>query len=76
MSLQLISRNADLQALRNEGFDVYVKGSYLAMRSVPYVNAKKEVLRGALVSELSLAGDDTVSTDADAMALVAIEHAL
>ena len=60
MSQQLISRNADLQKLRNEGFDMQVKNAYLVMRGVPYVNAKKEVLRGTLVSELSLAGDDTI----------------
>ena len=60
MSQQLISHNADLQRLRNEGFDVLVKGSYLVMRGVPYVNSKKEVLRGTLVSELSLAGDATI----------------
>lgn len=60
MSRQLISRNADLQKLRNEGFDVHAKGSYLVMRGVPYVNNRKEVLRGTLVSELSLAGDDTI----------------
>jgi len=60
MSQQLISRNADLQKLRTDGFDVHVKGSYLVMRGVPYVNGSKEVLRGTLVSELSLAGDDTI----------------
>jgi len=60
MSQQLISHNADLQRLRNEGFDVLVKGSYLVMRGVPYVNSKKEVLRGTLVSELSLVGDATI----------------
>ena len=60
MSRQLIGRNADLLKLRNEGFDVLVKGNYLVMRGVPYVNAKKEILRGTLVSELSLAGDDTI----------------
>ncbi len=60
MSQRLISRNADLQRLRNEGFDVLLKGSYLVMRGVPYVNSKKEVVRGTLVSELSLAGDATV----------------
>ena len=67
MSQQLISRNADLQRLRNEGFDVQVKGSYLVMRGVPYVNGKKEVLRGTLVSELSLAGDDTIKPSTHVM---------
>jgi tRNA A37 threonylcarbamoyladenosine dehydratase len=60
MSQQLISRNADLQKLRNEGFDIQVKNNYLVVRSVPYVNSRKEVVRGTLVSELSLAGDVTI----------------
>ena len=62
MSQQLISRNADLQQLRNDGYDIQVKakGAYLVMRSVPYVNSRREVKRGTLVSELSLAGDVTI----------------
>ncbi len=60
MSQQLISRNADLQNLRNDGFDIQVKGVYLVMRGVPYVNSRMEVVRGTLVSELSLAGDVTI----------------
>jgi hypothetical protein len=60
MSQQLINRNADLQRLRNEGFDIQVKNNYLLMRGVPYVNSRKEVARGTLVSELSLAGDLTI----------------
>jgi len=62
MSQQLISRNADLQKLRNDGFDIQVrvKGAYLVMGGVPYVNSRKEVKRGTLVSELSLADDVTI----------------
>ena len=60
MSQQLISRNADLQRLRNDGYDIQVKGVYLVMRGVPYVNSRREVMRGTLVSELSLAGDVTI----------------
>ena len=60
MSQRLISRNADLQRLRNEGFDVLMKGSYLVMRGVPYVNSKKEVRAAPSSAELSLAGDATV----------------
>jgi len=36
------------------------QGVYLVMRGVPYVNSRKEVVRGTLVSELSLAGDVTI----------------
>jgi hypothetical protein len=60
MSQQLISRNTDLQKLRNDGFDIQVKGVYLVMRGVPYVNSRRELVRGTLVSELSLAGDVTI----------------
>jgi hypothetical protein len=60
MSQQLIARNADLQRLRNEGFDIRVRNPYLVMRSVPYVNSRREVLRGALISELSMADDVTI----------------
>jgi hypothetical protein len=60
MSQQLISRNTDLQRLRNDGFDIQVKGVYLVMRGVPYVNSRRELVRGTLVSELSLAGDVTI----------------
>ena len=62
MSQQLISHNGDLQQLRNEGYDIQVKakGAYLAMRGVPYVNSRREVKRGTLVSELSLADNVTI----------------
>jgi len=62
MSQQLIARNGDLQQLRNDGYDIQVKakGAYLVMRGVPYVNSRREVKRGTLVSELSLADNATI----------------
>lgn len=59
MSQLLISRNPDLKRLRDEGYDVAIVGPYLVLGHVPYVNARKEVKLGQLVSELSLAGDVT-----------------
>lgn len=59
MSQQLISRNPDLKRLRDEGYDIEVRGAYLLM-NVPYVNARAQVAHGILVSELSLAGDSTI----------------
>jgi hypothetical protein len=59
MSQQLISRNPDLKRLRDEGYDVEVRSGYLLVKSVPYLNSKREVKRGTLVSELTLAGDVT-----------------
>ena len=59
MSHQLINRSADLKQLRDEGYNLEIRSSYLLVRDVPYVNSKKEVRRGTLVSELTLAGDIT-----------------
>lgn len=61
MSQRLVNRNWDLSQLRADGYDVAVKlPAHLLIRDVPYVNAKREVKRGILVSELDLAGDVTV----------------
>ena len=61
MSHQLISRNPDLKRLRDEGYDIEViSRKYLLIKNVPYVNVSKEIKRGTVVSELALAGDDTI----------------
>jgi len=60
MSHLLISRSPDLKRLRDEGYEVEVRGNYLLVHSVPYVNAQRQVAFGSLVSELTLGGDVTV----------------
>ncbi len=60
MSHLLISRSPDLKRLRDEGYEVEVRGNYLLVHSVPYVNAQSQVAFGSLVSELTLGGDVTV----------------
>jgi hypothetical protein len=59
MQNALISRSADLLRLRDEGYGVEVRSGYLLIHGIPYVNANREVARGALVSDLTLAGDCT-----------------
>lgn len=59
MSAELFSRNSDLKRLRDECYLVQIQGGMLVMREIPYVNAKREVKRGTLVSSLCLAGDVT-----------------
>jgi len=60
MSLRLFSRNADLQQLRAEGYFVQiVDEKFLLIRNVPYLNDKREVGLGTLVTPLELAGDVT-----------------
>jgi hypothetical protein len=63
MSDTLISRSADLKRLRDEGYEVEIKAGHLLIRNVPYVNSKKEIKFGILVSKLTLAGDVTARPD-------------
>jgi hypothetical protein len=63
MSHALTSRSPDLKRLRDEGFDVSVTSGYLLVREVPYVNARREISRGTLVSKLTVAGDITRAPD-------------
>lgn len=59
MSAALFSRSPDLRRLREEGYLVQVEGGSLVMREVPYVNARREVKIGKIISALCLAGDVT-----------------
>lgn len=59
MSLPPISRSRDLQRLRDEGYDVAIVAEHVLLRDVPYVNDRRELKRGTLVSELTTAGDVT-----------------
>lgn len=60
MSRKLFSRNEDLQRLRADGYFVQiVDEKFLVMRQVPYVNERREVALGTLVTPLELAGDIT-----------------
>ena len=56
MSRELFSRNDDLKRLRDEGYFVEVRGTFLVMREVPYVSAQKEVCTGTLISSLNIVG--------------------
>lgn len=73
MSLPLINRNPDLKRLQDEGFEVDVIAGHLLVHSVPYVNSRREVVRGTLVSELTLAGEMT-TTPSTHVAYFAGEH--
>lgn len=59
MSQRLISLSADLKRLRDEGYEVEIQSAHLLVRGVPYVNSRREIARGILVSTLTLAGDTT-----------------
>ena len=59
MQSALISRSPDLLRLRDEGYEVEVRSGHLLVHGVPYVNASGQIVRGTLVSDLTLAGDAT-----------------
>ncbi len=55
MSQQLINRSPDLKRLRNEGYEIEVRGGYLLVHHVPYINPGRQLQFGSLVSNLMLA---------------------
>jgi hypothetical protein len=61
MSRQLISLNLELQRLINEGYDIEIRSGYLLVHSVPYVNSRREVARGVIVSELTTSTPDLLA---------------
>src|SRR5579862_1925888 len=63
MSLKPINRSPDLKRLRDEGYDIEVRSGFLIVKDVPYLNAKKEVQSGMLVSPLTMANDVTTEPD-------------
>ena len=59
---ELIEANPDLKRLKDEGYAVEVKDSYLLVHEIPYVNSNRKIKYGILVSDLSsMAGNRTTS---------------
>lgn len=56
---QLVDHSPDLKKLRDDGYEVEIRGNYLLINNVPYLNSKKEIKYGTLASELTLRGDIT-----------------
>lgn len=61
MSQQPISRSHDLKQLRDEGYDVEIRGNFLLVKDVPSLNERGELVRGILASDLELAGDEATA---------------
>lgn len=59
MSQELINHSPDIQKLIQEGYNVEIRGSFLLLHDIPYVNSKREIHNGILVSPLTLAGNRT-----------------
>lgn len=63
MSQRLISRSADLQRLRDEGYEVSVIDGHLVVGHIPYVTAAQQVSYGSLVSTLNIQDEATTMPD-------------
>jgi hypothetical protein len=57
MSQEPLNRSPDLKRLRDEGYFVQIRGGFLLLREVPYVDASRRVRTGTLISSLALAGE-------------------
>lgn len=53
----LVNPSPDIVRLRNEGYEVSIRGAHLLMANVPCVNSLRQVEFGTLVSTLALAGN-------------------
>lgn len=53
---KLIDHSPDLKKLRDEGFEIELKGTHLLVSSVPYFNSNQDICYGTLVTDLTIAG--------------------
>jgi hypothetical protein len=74
MSLELINHSRDLKQLRDEGYELEIKGGHLLVHHVPYVNAKMEIKYGTLVSNLTLASPDKTAKPSSHVIFFIGEH--
>jgi hypothetical protein len=57
----------------HEGYELEIRSNHLLIHNVPYVNQRREVARGTLVSNLSLSGDMTIKPDPHVVSFIG-EH--
>src|SRR5690606_3975176 len=58
---ELINHSPDIKQLVDEGYELEAINGYLFVHHVPYLNSKREVSFGTLVSELNLQGASTTT---------------
>lgn len=56
---KLIDHSPDLKRLRDEGYEIQIKGTHLLVSNVPYVNSIRKIEFGTIVTDLTIAGDKT-----------------
>lgn len=73
MLLAQINRSRDLKQLVDEGFEIEVKGGYLIVHQIPYVNSSRQIKYGKLITTLALNNDVTLKPDTHVMGFMG-EH--
>lgn len=63
MSHQHVNPSPDILRLRNEGYDMEIRGAHLLISHIPYVNSARAVQFGTLVSTLALNGGEVTVPD-------------
>lgn len=58
-----INRSPDLKRLVDEGYEIEVKGGYLIVHQIPYVNNSRQIKYGKLITTLALNNDITMKPD-------------
>lgn len=61
MSPVLINHSDDLRRLRDEGYEIEVRGGHLMVHHIPYVNSMRNIAYGILVSPLSINAGKTIT---------------
>lgn len=73
MSQQLISRSPDLKKLRDQGYEIEIRGGYLIIHHIPYVNSSGKIQLGKLISTLTLNNNVTMTPDSHVISFMG-EH--
>lgn len=70
MSQQLINHSPDLKRLRDEGYEIEIRGGYLLIHHVPFLDHHKQLKYGTLVSTLTLSGNRTCTPDTHVISFI------
>ena len=65
MSQQLINLNLDLKRLRDDGYEIEIKGGHLFAHHIPYLNSSLKIKYGTIVTVLSLINPNIIGTPPD-----------
>lgn len=63
MYQELINHNTDLKRLQDEGFEIEIRDKHILVSNIPYLNSKKELNYGILISTLNFSGNKVLEPE-------------